>query len=524
MSQFAGSAAAAVVCLVAQLLLLGARAQSAQPTFGTNTATGPFTFDGLEFGFGGLQVRSPSQLLPQVVQNALRRDVTQLVGYDAPDRFFALLYGLPSASPGRIVPAGCVGPIYTLAVNGGNCSTSLTTGEVACTPPSLTLAISPLQCTGFYRIGAAFRGPIVRPVVPLSPIRGGYLGGRPGVFDFGTAVNLTRVQLGFNVNARRVLNDFGVTRWYDYLVSFLGFLFLRASRTLLSTPVNTLLRNANVNVSAPGAAAGGLPGLNASSPPGGVLPGTGGVLRSAGLAQGGLDDGAASDSGLAQSLDWAVQAARSRLQVQRSNSRTAATTALQNPETLLAGVAQSAGAAGFTQFASLLSSLRQAPVNSSAGDGPANSITRQQLGNSQYGAFDAQGMYNPSSPTASQGADSLMAQLTGNPAAGDPSTSDGLVYQQLDSAWRQSQPGQAAVLDDLAGRGLQKGVFALLQGSSADASANANGATGSQVQQPAGTRVSDAPLDAGAAFAGNTSFLDFLNTLPDTPTAAASPL
>ncbi|GFH12821.1 uncharacterized protein HaLaN_08579, partial [Haematococcus lacustris] len=212
MSHVAGSAAAAVVCLVAQLLLLGARAQSAQPTFGTNTATGPFTFDGLEFGFGGLQVRSPSQLLPQVVQNALRRDVTQLVGYDAPDRFFALLYGLPSASPGRIVPAGCVGPIYTLA------------------------------------------GPIVRPVVPLSPIRGGYLGGRPGVFDFGTAVNLTRVQLGFNVNARRVLNDFGVTRWYDYLVSFLGFLFLRASRTLLSTPVNTLLRNANVNVSAPGAA------------------------------------------------------------------------------------------------------------------------------------------------------------------------------------------------------------------------------------------------------------------------------
>jgi hypothetical protein len=36
------------------------------------------------------------------------------------------------------------------------------------------------------------------------------------------AVNLTRVQLGFNVNVRRVLNDFGVIRWYQYLVSESG--------------------------------------------------------------------------------------------------------------------------------------------------------------------------------------------------------------------------------------------------------------------------------------------------------------
>ncbi len=44
------------------------------------------------------------------------------------------------------------------------------------------------------------QGPVIRPNVQLTPLRGGYLTGRPAVVDFGTALNLTRVQLGFNVN------------------------------------------------------------------------------------------------------------------------------------------------------------------------------------------------------------------------------------------------------------------------------------------------------------------------------------
>ncbi len=44
------------------------------------------------------------------------------------------------------------------------------------------------------------QGPLVRPNIQLTPLRGGYLTGRPSVVDFGTALNLTRVQLGFNVN------------------------------------------------------------------------------------------------------------------------------------------------------------------------------------------------------------------------------------------------------------------------------------------------------------------------------------
>jgi hypothetical protein len=40
----------------------------------------------------------------------------QKVLHHDPRRYFALLYTLPTAQPGRIVPAGCVGPIYVLNV------------------------------------------------------------------------------------------------------------------------------------------------------------------------------------------------------------------------------------------------------------------------------------------------------------------------------------------------------------------------------------------------------------------------
>lgn len=35
----------------------------------------------------------------------------------------------------------------------------------------------------------------------------------PRALQAGVSINLTRVWLGFNLNARRILNDFGVIRW-----------------------------------------------------------------------------------------------------------------------------------------------------------------------------------------------------------------------------------------------------------------------------------------------------------------------
>lgn len=43
-------------------------------------------------------------------------------------------------------------------------------------------------------------------------MEGGYLGRDPGVYQAGTALNLTRIWLGFSLNSRRVLQDFGVVR------------------------------------------------------------------------------------------------------------------------------------------------------------------------------------------------------------------------------------------------------------------------------------------------------------------------
>lgn len=59
----------------------------------------------------------------------------------------------------------------------------------------------------------AMQGPSWRFSVPLGPVRGGYLGRLPGVYNFGTALNLTRTWFGYSANVRRVLQDFGVTRW-----------------------------------------------------------------------------------------------------------------------------------------------------------------------------------------------------------------------------------------------------------------------------------------------------------------------
>lgn len=54
------------------------------------------------------QVRRPVEFLPESIRTRVDREVTQLYGYDAFDRWLALTYALPSASPGRVVPAGCI--------------------------------------------------------------------------------------------------------------------------------------------------------------------------------------------------------------------------------------------------------------------------------------------------------------------------------------------------------------------------------------------------------------------------------
>ncbi|GLI62050.1 hypothetical protein VaNZ11_004477, partial [Volvox africanus] len=77
-------------------------------------------------------------------------------------------------------------------------------------------------------------GILYRKQVPLGPRAGGYVGPSPGVYQAGVGLNLTRVWLGFNLNARKILQEFGVIRWYAYLVQFLSFELSRVARALVS--------------------------------------------------------------------------------------------------------------------------------------------------------------------------------------------------------------------------------------------------------------------------------------------------
>lgn len=48
------------------------------------------------------------------------------------------------------MPAGCVGPVYSLVVDGGKCAMNKE-GGVECTPPSIQFVATPLTCNLEYK-------------------------------------------------------------------------------------------------------------------------------------------------------------------------------------------------------------------------------------------------------------------------------------------------------------------------------------------------------------------------------------
>jgi hypothetical protein len=63
--------------------------------------------------------------------------------------------------------------------------------------------------------------------------RSGEIGPPAGVYNFGAALNVTRLFLGYNAATRRVLNDFGVQNWYNYLSNFAQIELFRIGAALI---------------------------------------------------------------------------------------------------------------------------------------------------------------------------------------------------------------------------------------------------------------------------------------------------
>ncbi|GLI62049.1 hypothetical protein VaNZ11_004476, partial [Volvox africanus] len=68
------------------------------------------------------QLTRPIELLPPPLRSRLDRTVVTPVGYDVLDRLSALLITPPAGEPGELIPAGCIGPVFSFGVRGGNCS------------------------------------------------------------------------------------------------------------------------------------------------------------------------------------------------------------------------------------------------------------------------------------------------------------------------------------------------------------------------------------------------------------------
>jgi hypothetical protein len=114
-----------------------------------------------------------------------------------------------------LVPAGCVGPVYALTIDGGRCTEDAATSAVACTAPEIALTSTPLTCNLPHYSACGVVGGALRARLPLGALRAGVLGRPPGVYNLGRTYNLTRQQLGFSTRLRKVLNDFGVQKWYQ---------------------------------------------------------------------------------------------------------------------------------------------------------------------------------------------------------------------------------------------------------------------------------------------------------------------
>lgn len=168
------------------------------------------------------------------------------------------------AEAGDLVEPGCVGPTYSLTVDGGSCEL-LDDGGVECSPPSVKLQGTPLTCNLPYRAAASLSvsarhrraaAPcasgracarcgcacrrlrmLARSMLPawLRPSqrqrrlyclqgegwqykvefgrkRSGSIGGPAGLYNYGASLNATVPYLGLSLQTRRLANDFGVRR------------------------------------------------------------------------------------------------------------------------------------------------------------------------------------------------------------------------------------------------------------------------------------------------------------------------
>eukprot|EP00879_Flechtneria_rotunda_P004220 GHRR01004468.1.p1 GENE.GHRR01004468.1~~GHRR01004468.1.p1 ORF type:complete len:443 (+),score=94.05 GHRR01004468.1:532-1860(+) len=240
----------------------------------------PFTFDGFGFGFGGLfpaqgafnnfalQVYNvlirdifnsglneyvarsisnnpinPLDVVSPEIGDRLGRDVVSFFGYDFWDRLIERYYTPASASLGELVDAGCAGPTYGVTVNGYDCEI-MDDGTVECTKPTVTLQSTPLTCNLPYRSAASLEGASWTYEQVFGLERNGEIGPPADVYSFGAAVNVTVPYLGYSANLQKLLNDFGVQQWYQFLGNLVLNELLRIQAALLDGEVDSALLTA----------------------------------------------------------------------------------------------------------------------------------------------------------------------------------------------------------------------------------------------------------------------------------------
>lgn len=167
------------------------------------------------------------------LRNRYGRDVVSLVGQDWADQILASVYTRPSVKVGDKIPSGCVGPTYQLRIDGGRCTVNREADEVDCTPPSIRFQVLPLTCNLKYKSACALAGDSWRLVQRFGRVCRDVIGPRAAIYNYGYALNVTQVFLGFGLNTQRLLQDFGVTRWYNYLSAIIGLELVRIIDALL---------------------------------------------------------------------------------------------------------------------------------------------------------------------------------------------------------------------------------------------------------------------------------------------------
>ncbi|WIA29474.1 hypothetical protein OEZ86_011975 [Tetradesmus obliquus] len=257
-----------------------------QQTFGE--APQPFTFDGFGFGTGGWypggglfdgfatniynivfrdilntglteyvaralpnDLGNPLNFIPPDVAGfplgtRLGRDVVSVFGFDWFDRYIQQYYTYATASQGKLVNAGCVGPKYGLTVNGGECEI-MDDGSVECTNPSIVLKGTPLTCNLPYRAAAALEGAGWQYRATFGQAREGVLGPPASQYNFGAAVNITNPYLGFNAQLNRIANDFGVQQWWQFTGQLIINELVRIQAALVSGDVDRRIYTRELN-------------------------------------------------------------------------------------------------------------------------------------------------------------------------------------------------------------------------------------------------------------------------------------